>query len=145
MVGGSARQLVPDQLLVDLANAGFRNVFHEVNLPGNGPLVDVATVHKLLQVLLDVFQPDVLAGFQGNQGIGSFAPFLIRHTHHGGTGNGRMLADQVFQVQVQGPSGPVSNHLADGFASASIRVLSGAVPPMSSYHFMKNYASLIFS
>ena len=60
VVGGSARQLVPDQLLVDLANAGFRNVFHEVNLSGNGPLVDVATVHKLLQVLLDVFQPDVL-------------------------------------------------------------------------------------
>ena len=49
-------QLIPNQFLVDLANAGFRYVVDEINLVRNGPLIDLTGIHELLQVVLDIVQ-----------------------------------------------------------------------------------------
>jgi D-amino-acid dehydrogenase len=49
-------QLIPDQFLVDLADARFRYVVDEINLVRYGPLIDLTGIHELLQVILDIVQ-----------------------------------------------------------------------------------------
>jgi len=59
----------------------------------------ISPLSTYLQVALNIFHSGLLARLQVDQSIGALSPLLIRNAHHGSTCYGRVLADQVFQIQ----------------------------------------------
>src|SRR5690554_1939376 len=111
-----------NHFLVELADAGFGDLVHQLDALRNGVLGNAALLGDLLELAADGLRCDRLAGLGNHQRQRPLAPALIRHADHGSFGNPRHLEDEPFEFDGRDPLAAALDHVLQAVGDAQIAV-----------------------